>query len=41
MRFLIGGVSSKFAFVSDMDISAVPVPFGRVVSALRGGVRQQ
>ena len=25
MRFPIGGVSSKFAFVSDMDISAVPV----------------
>jgi len=41
MRFLIGDVNLDPAFVSDMDISAVPVPFGRVLSALRGGVRQQ
>jgi len=40
MRFPIGGVSSEFAFVSDMDISAAPVPLGRVVSALWGGVHQ-
>ena len=38
MRFLIGGVNLEPAFVSVLDISAVPVPLGRVVSALWGGV---
>ena len=41
MRFLIGGVTLGPFFVSDVDISAAPVPFGRVLSALRGGARQQ